>query len=279
MAALSLVDVFTAPGFDLESIKQPIPLVLAMPEPKTKLRQMTSKLLIKHMIELSGAPIDRNQIHCLHTGRAAGIEGLNLAYRYLDDLKHDYVLLGGSDSYQDLSLLDMLEQRLLVAGNGDGFAPGEGAGFLLLTRHPENALAYNGHHVTVNLPGIAEEQGHFYSEKAYQGNGLDLAFKQALKSHTNLPISRIYSSMNGENFWAKEYGVAYLRNKEHFVDNVIVEHPADCYGDLGVATGSVLIGLSAMQLLKSDEMNPHLVYSSSDLATRGAVLLEKGVIQ
>jgi 3-oxoacyl-[acyl-carrier-protein] synthase-1 len=51
------------------------------------------------------------------------------------------------------------------------------------------------------------------SDETYRGDGLDAAFKQALSEHAGEGIHTIYASMNGENYWAKEFGVAYLRNK------------------------------------------------------------------
>ena len=81
--------------------------------------------------------------------------------------------------------------------------------------------------------------------------------------------------MNGEHHWAKEYGVAYARNREFFHDLVKIEHPADCHGDLGSATGPVLTGLAAEALFRQNGPATHLVYSSSDGATRAAVRVEK----
>ena len=81
--------------------------------------------------------------------------------------------------------------------------------------------------------------------------------------------------MNGENHWAKEYGVAFLRNRKAFKDPVCVEHPADCYGDIGSATATALISLAAENLFKNDLAQAHLVYSSSDTAKRGAIVLKK----
>ena len=81
--------------------------------------------------------------------------------------------------------------------------------------------------------------------------------------------------MNGEHHWAKEYGVAFIRNQASFQDPVRTEHPADCYGDVGAATGSVLIALAAEHLYSHDGANAHLVYGSSDLSRRGPVVVEK----
>jgi len=86
-------------------------------------------------------------------------------------------------------------------------------GFLLLTRHPERALTQSNHIIALCPPGSSQEPGHLLSDETYRGDGLDAAFKQALSEHAGEGIHTIYASMNGENYWAKEFGVAYLRNK------------------------------------------------------------------
>jgi len=87
-------------------------------------------------------------------------------------------------------------------------------------------------------------------------------------------IDVVYSSMNGESHWAREFGVARLRNCRHFRESAVVEHPADCYGDLGAATGPVLMGLAALDLMKRARPARHLVCCSSDHTPRAAVIME-----
>ncbi|WP_444997043.1 hypothetical protein [Aliikangiella sp. IMCC44359] len=254
-----------------------IPLILSMPEPSSHPKPISAKLLTSQLIKLSKAPIDIEQIRYFYTGRAAVIDSLSMAHHYFEQTDNDYVLIGGSDSYHSLSQINLLDKdnRLLTEHNSNGFAPGEGAGFLLITRHKELALKQNNSVIEIHPPGIAKEAGHLYSFHPHQASGLDDAFKQALKTYTGAPISTVYSSMNGEHFWAKEYGVAMIRNSNYFSEDLVTEHPADCYGDLGTATGSVLIGLSSISLLKQKKSGAHLVYSSSDRECRAAVCLEK----
>jgi len=215
--------------------------------------------------------------HNIYSGRAAGIEAIDYAFRNSPAWADDFMLIGGSDSYRDYSRLSPLTkaQRLLTTSSSDGFAPGEAAGFLLLTRFPELAQSRNGHIIALHPPGIADEPGHLSSEEPYRGDGLDAAFKQALANQPLSSIHSIYSSMNGENHWAKEYGVAFIRSQEFFIDPVRIEHPADCYGDLGAATGAVLIALAAEHLFSHATAKAHLVYSSSDTEKRGAIVVEK----
>lgn len=259
-----------------QSTQQPIPLVLAMPEGQADVEGLVP--LIPTLEQNCKPWVSVPQSRSIHSGRAAGMEAIDFAFRYLYDLPNDFFLVGGSDSYRDYSRLAPLAEagRLKAPGSQDGFAPGEAAGFLLLTKKSELALARNGHIIALSPPGIADEPGHLHSKEPYRGDGLDQAFKKALNSHTQPNrIHSIFSSMNGESHWAKEYGVAYIRNRSAFQDPVGTEHPADCYGDLGAATAPVLIALAAEYLFKDAKSRAHLVYSSSDHARRGAMIVEK----
>ncbi len=262
-------------------VEQPVPMVMSMPDASLEAQAQWVNEGLGSLIQSLGmnvAPwVDSRVSRSVHSGRAGGIEALELIFNYLFGPENNYVLLGGTDSYLDDNLLRVLEEkeRLLFAGCKNGFAPGEAAGFLLLTPHPELALEKNGHIIALHFPGIAEEHGHLYSEKPYCGDGLDRAFKKALINYQKKNIHSLYSSMNGEHFWAKEMGVALMRNRASLGENIKVEHFADCYGDLGAATAPVLIAMAAENLLNDHIAQAHLVYSSSDTAMRGAVVVEK----
>jgi 3-oxoacyl-[acyl-carrier-protein] synthase I len=260
-----------------QSIVKPIPLVLAMPELESGVGSLSAKQLIRNLIKNCAPWLSTSLSRNICSGRASGMEAIDFAFTYLYDMPYDFLLVGGSDAFCNYSRLRPLDKagRLLTTGSADSFAPGEGAGFLLLTRNPDLAQVRNNHIIALNRPGIADELGHLYSEAPYRGEGLDNAFKKALIGQQEKSIHSIYSSMNGENHWAKEYGVAFLRNRKIFHDPVRFEHPADCYGDLGSATSTTLIALAAEHLFKSAKAQAHLVYSSSDTATRGAIVVEK----
>lgn len=255
----------------------PVPLVLTMPEEKDARNYISKSLLVKNLIKQKDLPLDKNNIYFVPKGRAGGIQGFEIVQHLLNDKGFNYVLTGGSDSYESISRLYDLDEneRLLAENRYDGFAPGEGAGFILLTNNKEKALNRNNNIISVLPPGTSMEEGHLYSLLTYKGNGLDTAFKLALIGCKQGSVSTVYSSMNGENHWAKEYGVACMRNKNHLADNYKIMHPADCYGDLGVATGSVLVAMSALSLFKNTEQAAQLVYSSSDTEWRSAIRLEK----
>lgn len=258
-----------------QSVAQPIPLILSMPEQESG-PCVPLGLLTRNLAEQCSPLVHSALTRACHSGRAAGMEAIAFAFRYLLD-SHDYILVGGSDSFCSRERLKILDNanRALTSETADGFAPGEGAAFLLLTPNPDLALVRDNSIIALHPPGLADEPGHLYSEQPYRGDGLDQAFKKALAEHPDGSIQTIYSSMNGENHWAKEYGVAFLRNKSKFADPIRMEHPADCLGDLGAATAPALIILAADDLWRKQKSYKHLVYSSSDTARRGALVVEK----
>lgn len=271
MAMIAITEVLSKQQLD-----KPVALILALPEEVPKVSHCPAKKMIANLANYTDM-IDQPQSRTLQYGRAGGILALEMAQRYLYDLGLDYVLLGGSDSYSSYALLNYLNktERTTAPGVTNGFVPGEAAAFLLLTRHPQLAAAHEGYITALSTPGSAEEPGHLYSEEPYRGDGLSRAFQRALADYRGQPIQNIYSSMNGEHHWAKEYGVATLRNSQYIHEDANIEHPADCYGDIGVATGPVLIASAAENMKKQQAPATSLVYSSSDSAWRAAVLMER----
>ncbi len=254
-----------------------VPVVLAMPEPLQGVDQISPKLLAVNIANQADFPIESKYMRTIRTGRAGGIEALDSAFRYVYELGFEFVIVGGSDSYFDYSVLSALddERRLLASGEMDGFAPGEAACFLLLTANKSQALVKNNSVVAFCKPGISEEPGHMRSSEPYLGDGLSQAFKRALSSVNNPETTQIYASMNGERFWGKEYGVASMRNDKKLHESVEVKHPAEFFGDIGAATGSMLVAMAAYDLFKHKDQNTALIYASSDGSARAAVVLQK----
>ncbi len=254
---------------------QAIPLLLAMPEETADDEGLSS--LVENVSNNNKPWVSPELSRSFYSGRAGGIEAIDFAFRYLHDTQHSFILIGGSDSYEDSSRLIPLDsmERLQTETSLNAFVPGEAASFLLLTPDINLARQHNGHVIALLQPAISEEKGHLFSKEPYRGDGLDLAFKASLINQPEQGIHSVFSSMNGETHWAKEYGVAFARNSKSFRDSVSLEHPAEYYGDIGSATATSLIALAAEDLFKNDEAQAHLVYSSSDAAKRGAIVLNK----
>lgn len=247
-----------------------IPLFLALPEAQPGLRPFPAASFIKYLIAQSGAKnINAAASRTVSTGRAGGLQVLDLAFRYLEATGEQYVVVGGVDSFLDLYNLTILDHqnRIKSEFSMEGFVPGEAGAFTLLSSvRPAKADS-----IAIYYPALADELGHRYSDQPYTGDGLAQAMRSAIKNGPGGPIKKIYSSLNGEHFGAKEYGVASIRNSASFTENVVLEHPADCIGDIGAAFAPLLLALAA------SGAGNKLVYCSSDGAYRGAVCIEPEV--
>jgi 3-oxoacyl-[acyl-carrier-protein] synthase I len=156
----------------------------------------------------------------------------------------------------------------------DGFIPGEGAAFLLLAG--ESAAAARGLTALARVSRVAMgfETGHLYASEPYRGDGLAATFQQLFASgEVGGPVAEVYSSMNGESHWAKEWGVGYLRNRAAFQPEHGMHHPADCYGDVGAASGPLMVGLAALGIKAGYRRSSSLVYGSSDFGARAAMVV------
>lgn len=244
-------------------LSAPLAMFLAGPEPIPNAPLPIRSVFLKHLQTQTETPIDLNNSKVFPMGRAGAFFALESAFQYLQTSTQPYAIIGGVDSFWHATTLSKFMQDNRVktdTGGMDCFVPGEGAGFILLSKQP---LTNNNSAIT--RPGLASEEGHRYSDEPYLGNGLAQAFTQAINYANTENITAIYSSLNGELFGGKEFGVAQVRNSKVISAESNHEHPADCYGDLGAATGPVLMSLAALSQHKTS-----ICYGSSDDEFRGA---------
>lgn len=246
----------------------PPPLVLALPETETT-RPLDDKQFTDALAVQVGG-FDATRTEAFFRGRSGGVRALARAVDWLN-AGAPFVLVGGIDTYRDLYVLGTLdlEQRVKSAAHLDGFIPGEGAAFLLVGRRGGAATppiaALSGF-------GAGIETGHMYSQEPYRGDGLAAVLTVSLGNGTG-PVADVYSSMNGEGHWAKEWGVAYMRNRARFTEEHGMHHPADCFGDTGAAAGVLMAGLAALGVRDGYRRSPCLIYGSSDRGERAALIV------
>jgi 3-oxoacyl-[acyl-carrier-protein] synthase-1 len=268
-------------GLAAAGIGERTPLFLATPERHPDLAAPIGAQFLDHLaaqLEPLGVRFDRARSRCVATGRAGGLLAMAEALKFLESGAGDHALAGGVDSFLDLMLLATLDRDKRIKGPRvmDGFIPGEGAGVVLLGRPGAAPVAGLDPMVRILGVGVGTEPGHRYSKDTYRGDGLAAAFTAALKQGGKLraPVATMFAGLNGESFGAKEYGVASLRSSEALSPTVAVEHPVDCFGDLGAALGPIMVGLAAEGLKLQRYEAPALVWCSSDGPERAVALLE-----
>lgn len=250
-------------------------LCLALPETETR-RPLDRAAFLERLALQAEGVIDPTRSDATHAGRAGGLRAIGQAAATIQSGQADLVLAGGVDTYRDSYVLAALdaEQRVKSPTNLDGFVPGEGAGFLLLAS--ERAASVYPLAPVGYLASAAAgfETGHLYSDEPYRGDGLATTFAHLVASGAvDAPIAEVYSAMNGESHWGKEWGVGFLRNRAAFHPEHGMHHPADSFGDTGAASGPILVGLAALGMKAGYRRNPSLVFGSSDRGLRAATIV------
>lgn len=156
-------------------VEEIIPLYLAVPEQRCGRPFPALEPILKDLSKEVDFPIDLISSKVFPFGRAGGVTALKEALDLLNKTSLESIIVGGVDSYLDFMLLNALdrEQRILSDEYLGGFAPGEGAAFLVLKKTDRAS-------VVLSQPGTAEEPGHMYSEEICLGDGLSTAVGDAV---------------------------------------------------------------------------------------------------
>jgi len=269
------IGIATLNQLSLPVVEEKIPLFVNLPDKVESGKKVFDSSFLEDLVEASGEQINSSTSRVLTAGRPGALLALDYAFRYLNQGLGEHALIGGIGSFFDIVTLSLLDQegRVLANGIADGFAPSEGAAFILVST-PESARQIRTKPLaTIYTPAIAEEPGHSSSDIPNTGSGMTEVVRNAASALHSRPIQMLYSTMNGENVWAKEQGSAIIRNRGAFVENFSIEHPADCYGDLGAAVSAATLALVATGLEKRKLPSPIMVCSAADHSLRGACCL------
>ncbi len=254
-----------------------IPLFLAGAEPYVQGPSL-NQYFIERLSESARIKIDIPNSRTLNIGRAGGVEAIEIAFKYMSSTQAHYALVGGVDSFYDFLTMDYLYEssRLLNCSNGDGFIPGEGAGFILLVSPNAPDIDHRNVNTVVYRPGLHEEASHLYSEEQTNpGGGLSQALRQAFSALNNPTeiINDVYTSGNGERYYAQELSVSLMRNQKLISKPHNIIRPADSFGDLGAAFAPIAIGL-ASENMAPEKTKVSSVFCSSDSSARGVICLK-----
>lgn len=261
--------------------KARVPVCLALPRPRPGFSEQNARRLIDDIITHLPVTVDADRCLALMTG-AEGVPALlSYAADYLLQEGVPAVLVGGVESYKNIDTIQWLDmtERLKRKGRPYGLIPGEGAGFLLLCRATTAARLALSPFAQLDGTGRAGEPHPWYSGEASRGQGLTEAFHQAFADRDPqlAAIHTVWSDLNGESWRAEEWSLAYLRSTPYQPEPLNHIHPADCWGDLGAASGAALAVLAAYHLPR--ETNPRagaLVWTASgELPNRATCILRR----
>ena len=184
-------------------------------------------------------------------------------------------LVGGVDSYFHPDTMEWLDANRQLVGtvSRSGFVPGEGAGFCLLMT--ERACARLGLKALVSVRAVAvgKETKLIKTSDMCLGEGLSAMVRDAV-SALRPPaerINQIICDINGERYRGEEWGFVCLRLSQYFDDPTAYLSPAECWGDMGAASGPLFAMLVCQAVARGYAKGPRtLLWASSEGGERGA---------
>jgi 3-oxoacyl-[acyl-carrier-protein] synthase-1 len=261
------------------SMKGVVPLVLGLPESRPGLPPNLDKKLVSHLDGINSSGVPSVRTTPLSCGHSAGLMAMEEACRRIQRGETEYCLVGGVDSYLFPETFEWLddEGQLMSAQNRSGFPPGEGAGFCLLAS--AEVAARSGLPALARVVALAtmQEENRIKTETICVGKGLSAAIREVSKA-LRLPQEKInttYCDMNGERYRSEEFTFTALRAQAAFVDVHDFIHPADCWGDVGAASGP-LFAILAIESGVRGYAKGHraLLWTSSEGGARSAAILQ-----
>lgn len=262
MAALALEDLLRSGSWDRQSLAS-TGLYLALPLPRSGFDETSAEALLAELHNGAGLDPFAHEQLC-YGGRAASFSLAASACERLLSGSLEYALLGGCDSYLLPQWLDELDEsyRIKSERNIDGFRPAEAAAFVLLQRR-ETATKPLG-----VLSGVASVG----DSTASAGDRL-AGLVRDLASFAGSPPA-VVCDLNGETARARAWSIAASRLGRELGDSVVLEHPAVATGDIGAATGPLLLYVAAGLVARSHAgRDSAVVFATSDDGCCGGAAL------
>jgi 3-oxoacyl-[acyl-carrier-protein] synthase-1 len=258
---------------------QPLPCWIGMAEPRPGVTTEAVHTCAQAAADALGTA--KESIHRIHRGHASGLIAIQGVAQQIAVGQIDLGIAAGVDSYHDADTLDWLDQggQLMSDSNRNGFPPGEAAGACLLAsgdavrRHRLPVLA------RVAAACTAVEPHPLRSLRLCIGEGLTAAVAGATE-RLRLPqdaITATYCDINGERYRSEELTYTLLRTQGAFVDAHDYLCPANCWGDVGAASGPLFASLAIASLLRGYAKGAWpLLWAGGEGGHRSAVVLALG---
>jgi 3-oxoacyl-[acyl-carrier-protein] synthase I len=227
-----------------------LPIFVGLPANRGGVRPDADLVRRRVTQEMSAAGVRARDVALFEAGHAGGAMALEAAWQAVSTGAAPIALAGGVDTYLEPAVLEWLDDCDQLHSSGEennpyGFIPGEGAGFVLLAS--QSAAMQMGLDSMLSLRAAASthESNLIKTEDPCIGEGM---CKLVRMLASTLPVGErfdeIYIDINGEPYRSDEFGFATVRTNVHFADTSGFMAPADCWGDVGAASGPLYLILA-----------------------------------
>ncbi|MBT8339116.1 MAG: hypothetical protein HKP58_03145 [Desulfatitalea sp.] len=245
--------------------------------------RVAERSLIKNIESYSNIFLKSKLKKCFFGGTADFMSVIDFACTKLRHNEVQRFIIGGIDSLIEGHTLEALNSLGLLhtVENEYGFIPGEAAAFVMLERH-DAAVKRDA---LIEGVLVAQEKEmelyHRFSRKTVTGEALSQTIERCLR-HSNIgrPASSValgIGNINGDPFYAKEYGNTLVRMKGVGLPvDFVTWSTASSFGEIGVAAGpsAICVGIRAFAGGYARGENI-LIWLLSENASRGACVISK----
>lgn len=285
--SLSMEERLTRLGLDaaleaLEGLPQPpvepVAVLVGLPEPRPGIPPFLYEAVQSRLTEALSEQLNLSSLSILPRGHAAGLQALEQASQLIQSGHETLCLAGGIDSYSSLATVRWLDSqnRLHSLENSWGMTPGEGAGFCLLGGARLQETSTRRLVTRLCSFGTSVERRGPESGTVCQGAGLTQTFQHALRGLPDgTKVAHLIGDLNGEIARAEELGFTGVRIGARLLEPGVFLAPADCWGDVGAASGPLFVALAEASARRGYARGPyHLIWTGSFGGARCAALLE-----
>ena len=256
-----------------------IPTIVGLPEQRPGRSEDLERILGSDLTATSRELGFELQLQTISYGNSAGLMALDAAVRRIRSGEIEICLVGGVDSYIQGETLEWLDdnKQLMSGVNRSGFPPGEAAGFCLVA-----STSFVRKVSLEPLAGVVSvvttlEKNRIKTDTICLGEGLTAAIRAACAPLDPAAgrVEQTWCDMNGERYRSTEYAYALMRNETLF-EKTRVGHPADCWGDVGAASGPLFACLAATAWSRGYANGSRaLLWTSSECGYRAAAVLQQ----
>ena len=220
-------------------------------------------------------PIPLERVVRIEEDTCAVLRLLNTARSDIVEGRTDVAVVGGFDSHLQsehlYSLFDL--DRLKTAMSPSGLVPGEAGGFVAVeTVSHARARGVTALGRLYSLEVDETSEG-YDLEAPTTGDRLAAVLARVVAgARCDVKgIRRVLADLNGERWRFLEWAFADARALQGLAKDCRVLHPADCIGDVGAATGAVLLTVAVRAFQRGyAQSNALILATSSDTGARAA---------
>ena len=256
-----------------------MPVYLGLPEMRPGFTEPDAAAIRSGLSQTEGLPVKLSVVATFTEGHAAGLLALAAAVEQLKEGAFEMCLVGGVESYFHPDTMEWLDanRQLMGSVSRSGFIPSEGSGFcLLMTDKGRQRLGLEGLARVVAV-AVGRETKLIKTTDVCLGEGLSATVREALSGFhpPDERINEIICDINGERYRGEEWGFVCLRMSDYFDDPTAYQSPAECWGDMGAASGPLFAMLACAGIARGYARGPRiLLWASSEKGRRSAAILE-----